>query len=210
MPPHPPGYPQNPRSIGRAPRLLLRRGKFNDGGDFSRGSRVEWRREPLWAATRGGRVEWRDTLAWPPWRKVAYAPGPSSCSYCDHFPCACRFSSRGSSAMATFRKSCGPADSVAVASRSPTSCRVPAAACVPARPALPWTAVAGPWQKLLFLIVKATDRRLLPRKWREIFSSHCTSIGALSSLADFFTAPAASAKLIDAFSFKSSELSPCD
>lgn len=109
---------------------------------FSRRRRVEWRREPLWAATRGGRVEWRDTLAWPPWRKVAYAPGPASCSYFDHFPCACRFSSRGSSAMATFRKSCGPADSVAVASRLPTSCRVPAAACIPARPALPWTAVA--------------------------------------------------------------------
>ena len=133
---------QNPRSTGRAPRLLC--GFGNSLARPRRVAAVEWRREPLWAAARGGRVEWRDTPAWPPWREGACAPGPSSCSYCDHFPCARRFSSRGSSAMATFRKSCGPADSVAVTGRLPTSCRVPAAACLPARPALPLDSCCRP------------------------------------------------------------------
>jgi hypothetical protein len=50
----------------------------------------------------------------------------------------------------------------------PTPCQSPAATRIPARPALPWTRQSSSVAKLLFLMDKATNEGILPRK-RAVF-----------------------------------------
>jgi hypothetical protein len=60
---------------------------FEAEDQSARAWEVEWRREPLWAATRGDRVEMACHAVWPPWRKTACARVLHPVFLSDHFPC---------------------------------------------------------------------------------------------------------------------------